>query len=215
MTTTPTRYDGGARFLHWLFVLLVLAQVPAGIIMIVPAVMGDFPVLPGVEQRTIDAFYIFHKGMGAVLIVVVFARLLWRLTHKPPPFPDTMPPLEKTIAGNAHAFMYVLMVVAVVTGYVHVVGLGFPMELLNYLGVPPLIPKMEKLAVASSFIHRFTVIVLIGFIAVHIGEVLRHHLVLKDGILGRMWPPFGGGKEMPAPPSATQREHAVEVAPPR
>jgi cytochrome b561 len=96
-----------------------------------------------------------------------------------------------------------------------VVGLGFPMELLNYLGVPPLIPKMERLAVASSFIHRFTVIVLVGFIAVHIGEVLRHHFGLKDGIMGRMWPPFGGGKEKPAPPSAVQRERAVEVAPPR
>ena len=212
--TTPTRYDGGARFLHWLVVLLFLAQIPAGIAMIVPAVMGDFPVLPGVEQKTVDAFYIFHKGMGAVLIVVVLARTLWRLTHKAPPFPDTMPPLEKKIARNAHAFMYVLMVVAVVTGYVHVVGLGFPMELLNYLGVPPLIPKMEKLAVASSFIHRFTVFVLTGFIAVHIGEVLRHHFVLKDGIMGRMWPPFGGGSEAPAAP-APQRERTVEVAPPR
>ena len=187
------RYDGGARFFHWLVVLLFLAQIPAGILMIVPAVMGDFPVLPGVEQSTIDGFYVFHKGMGAVLLVVVLARLLWRLTHKAPPFPDTMPPLEKRIAGQTHAFMYVLMVVTAVTGYVHVIGLGFPIELLDAAGVPPLIPRMERLAVLSSFVHRFTVFVLVGVIAVHIAEVLRHHLVLKDGILGRMWPPFGGG----------------------
>jgi cytochrome b561 len=174
-------------------VLLFLAQVPAGIMMIVPAVMGDFPVLPGVEQSTIDKFYIFHKGLGAVLLVVVLVRLLWRLTHKPPPFPDTMPPLEQRLARQGHAFMYLLMVVAGVTGYVHVIGLGFPIELLDAMGVPPLIPRMERAAVISSFVHRFTVIILIGVVGVHVGEVLRHQWVVKDGIMGRMWPPLGGG----------------------
>ncbi len=187
------RYDAGARFFHWLFVLLFAAQVPAGILMIVPAVIGDFPVLPGVEQRTIDVIYVFHKGLGAVLLVVVLARLVWRLFHRPPPFPDTMPPLEQKIAHQTHWAMYFLMVLASVTGYVHVIGLGFPIELLNALGVPPLLPKMEGIAVAASFVHRFTSFALTGLVAVHVAEVLRHHLVEKDGTLGRMWPPFGGG----------------------
>lgn len=185
------RYGAGARFFHWLTVLLFLAQVPAGIAMVVPAMIGDFPVLPGIEQRTIDVIYIFHKGLGAVLIVVVFARLIWRLTHPAPPLPESIPAMERRIASQTHAFMYVLMVIAVVTGYVHVVGLGFPMELLNYLGVPPLLPRMEKLAVASSFIHRFTVIFLLGVIAIHIAEVYRNQWVEKNGVLNRMWPPFG------------------------
>ena len=212
--TTPTRYDAGARFFHWLFVLLFLAQVPAGIAMVVPAVIGDFPVLPGVEQRTIDVIYIFHKGLGAVLIVVVIARLLWRLTHRPPPFPDTMPPLEQRIARQTHWAIYFLLVLAVVTGYVHVVGLGFPMELLDYLGVPPLIPRMERLAVISSFVHRFTVIVLVGVVGVHVAEVLRHQWVVKDDIMSRIWPPLGGTEPPPAT-AAPERETAVGAAPPR
>ena len=191
-TATPSgRYGAGARFFHWLFVLLFLAQVPAGIMMVVPAVSGDFENLPGVEQHTIDLLYVFHKGMGAVLLVVVLARVLWRLFHQPPPFPDTMPPLEQKIARQTHWAMYFLMVLASVTGYVHVIGLGFPIELLNALGVPPLLPKMEGIAVMSSFVHRFTSYVLTGVVGVHVAEVLRHHWVEKDGILGRMWPPFG------------------------
>jgi cytochrome b561 len=47
--------------------------------------------------------------------------------------------------------------------------------------------------VISSFVHRFTVIILIGVVGVHVGEVLRHQWVVKDGIMGRMWPPLGGG----------------------
>ena len=192
-----TRYDGGARFFHWLFVLLFLAQVPAGIAMVVPAVSGDFENLPGVEQETIDKLYIFHKGLGAILLVVVVLRLLWRITHRPPPFPDTMPELERRIAGQTHWFLYFLMVLAAVSGYVHVIGLGFPIELLNAIGVPPLLPKMEGIAVVSSFVHRFTVAVLTGVVGVHVAEVLRHHWVVKDGILGRMWPPIGGGGDEP------------------
>jgi len=206
-----TRYDAGARFLHWLIVLLFLAQVPAGLMMVVPAVIGDFPVLPGVEQSTIDALYIFHKGMGAILLVVVLARLLWRLTHRPPPYLDTMSAFEKRMAARAHAFLYVLMVVAAVTGYVHVIGLGFPIELLDALGVPPLIPRMEGIAVISSFVHRFTVFILAAVVGVHVAEVLRHHFVLKDGVLGRMWPPFGGAAPVAPPPP---REGTVG-APPR
>ena len=211
-----TRYDTGARLFHWVFVLLFLAQVPAGIAMVVPAVSGDFPVLPGVEQRTIDVIYIFHKGLGAVLIVVVFARLFWRLTHPAPPLPASMPELERKIAVWTHWFMYVLMVVAVVTGYVHVVGLGFPMELLDALGVPPVIPRMERLAVISSFVHRFTVVVLIGVVGVHVAEVLRHHWVVKDGIMERMWPPFAGRDEALPPVSATGRASTpTGTTPPR
>jgi cytochrome b561 len=183
--------------------------------MVVPAMIGDFPVLPGVEQRTIDAIYVFHKGLGAVLIVVVFARLIWRLFHRAPPWPDTMPAFEQRVATQTHWFLYFLMVLAVVTGYVHVVGLGFPMELLDYLGVPPLIPRMEAIAVASSFIHRFTVFVLVGVVGVHVAEVLRHHYVVKDGIMKRMWPIFGGDAEPAPPPAQPARETAVGAAPPR
>ena len=205
------RYGAGARFFHWLVVLLFLAQVPAGIATVVPAQMGDFAALPGVEQRTIDVIYIFHKGLGAVLIVVVFARLLWRLTHPAPPWPPSMPALEQRIATQTHWVMYLLMVLAVVTGYVHVVGLGFPMELLNAMGIPPLIPRMERAAVISSFMHRFTVVLLVGLVAIHIAEVFRHHWVLEDNILGRMWPPFG--TRNPYEPASGPRSPTGGVAP--
>lgn len=199
---TVQRYGAGFCFFHWLVVLLFLAQIPAGIAMVVPAMIGDFAALPGVEQSTIDTLYIFHKGLGAVLIVVILARVLWRLTHRAPPMPESIPPLERRIAGWTYAFMYVLMVVAAVSGYVHVIGLGFPIELLDALGVPPLIPRMERLAVISSFVHRFTVFILVGVVGVHVAEVLRHHWVVKDGILGRMWPPIGRGALSPAQPSS-------------
>lgn len=198
--TPGARYDGGTRFFHWLVVLLFLAQIPAGVAMIVPAQVGEFQALPGVEQSTIDTLYILHKGLGAILIAVIFARVAWRVTHRSPPLPNTIPELERRIAKATHASLYVLMVLMVVTGYIHVIGLGFPIELLDALGVPPLIPRMERLAVISSFVHRATAFLLVSLVGVHVGEVLRHHFVLKDGVLGRMWPPIGGGPALPMDP---------------
>ncbi len=64
------RFGAGARFFHWLVVLLLLVQIPAGIAMIAP----------GLEQGSIDVLFILHKGLGVVLLVVVAARVLWRPT---------------------------------------------------------------------------------------------------------------------------------------
>ena len=68
-------FGTGARLFHWLVVLLLLVQIPAGIAMIAPAL----------EQESIDRLFVLHKGLGVVLLVVVVARVLWRLTHRAPP----------------------------------------------------------------------------------------------------------------------------------
>ena len=180
---TP-RYDAGARVFHWLVVLLLLVQVPAGIAMIAP----------GLAQPTIDFLFIVHKGLGVVVLVVVLARLLWRLLHPVPPMSETIPAAERRIAAVSHRVIYLLLVVVAVSGYVRVVGEGFPIEMLDALGVPPLIPQMPAVAAWASLVHRFSVFALLALVAVHVAEVLRHHLVLRDGTLGRMWPPLGGGR---------------------
>jgi cytochrome b561 len=198
------RYGTGARVFHWLMVVLFLAQIPAGIAMIAP----------GLRQETIDTLYVLHKGLGTVLLLIVFARVLWRLAHPAPPMPADWPPLERRIASATHAAIYVVLVVIVVSGYVHVIGAGFPIELLNAIGVPPLIPEMPRTAVVASLVHRFSVFVLTGLVAVHIAEVLRHHFVLRDGALGRMWPPVGD-PGVDETTDSTGGRAAVGGAPPR
>jgi cytochrome b561 len=135
-----------------------------------------------------DPIYILHKGLGSVLIVLVALRVLWRVTHRPPPFPDFMPTLEQRIAGATHVAIYVALVVQVVSGYVRTVGDGFPIELLNVLGIPPLIPPMPRLAQVALVVHQVTVLVLLGLVAVHVSAVLRYHLIERKPILARMWP---------------------------
>jgi cytochrome b561 len=156
----------------------VALQIPAGI------AMTSEPL-----SAYADPLYIFHKGSGAVLLVLILARVAWRLTHRAPPFPTFMPPLEQRIAHATHAMIYVVLVVMVLSGYVRTVGDGFPIELLDALGVPPLIPRAPALAQAMLVVHQFAVIALVGLVAAHVSAVLRHHLIEGNPVLGRMWPP--------------------------
>jgi cytochrome b561 len=173
-------YGAVARLLHWVIALLVLVQIPVGIAML------SQPL-----SRFSDPLFVAHKGTGAVLLVLVFARVGWRLTHRPPPMPDFVPPREQRIAAATHVALYLLLVVMVASGYVRTVGDGYPIELLDALGVPPLLPYVPRIAAIALVVHQFSVIVLVALVAAHVSAVLRHHLIDGHPILGRMWPPFG------------------------
>ena len=184
MSTEQQSYGTVARLLHWIVALLVLLQIPPGI------AMTSEPL-----AAWADPLYIFHKGSGAVLLALVLARVAWRLTHRAPPFPDFMPALEQRIAHATHAAIYAVLVVMVVSGYVRTVGDGFPIELLDALGIPPLIPNAPRLARVMLVVHQFAAVALVGLVAVHVSAVLRHHLIEGNPVLARMWPPLGGGAE--------------------
>ena len=183
------RFGVGARLFHWTVVLLLLVQIPAGIAMIAPAL----------EQGSIDRLFVLHKGLGVVLLVVVTARVLWRLTHPAPPMSEAIPELERRIAIATHGVIYAVLVVIAGSGYVHVVGGGFPIEMMDALGLPTMLPLMPEVASWASLVHRFSTFLLVALVAVHVAEVVRHHLVVQDGTLARMWPPLGGGSAGPTP----------------
>lgn len=179
MAAGSAGYGSVARLFHWVIGILVVVQIPAGIAMTSEPLLG-----------VADPLFILHKGMGSILFVLIVARALWRLTHRPPPFPDYMPGLEQRIAGATHVTIYVLLLAMVVSGYVRTIGDGFPIELLDALGIPPLIPLMPRVARVMLVVHQFTVVALVGLVAVHVSAVLRHQLIERNPVLRRMWPPF-------------------------
>lgn len=176
---TRSGYGSVARLFHWTIALMIVVQIPVGI-----AMTSD--PLSAIQ----DPLFILHKGMGSILLVLVIARIAWRATHSPPAFPDYMPPLEQRIAGRTHIAIYALLFIMVSSGYVRTVGDGFPIELLDALHLPPLIPSMPTVAHVALVVHQFTVVALVGLIAVHVSAVLRHQLIEGNPVLARMWPPI-------------------------
>ena len=168
------------RLLHWVTALLVLATIPAGVIM----------VQEGLSRPVQDALFIFHKNVGVLILLIVLLRLAIRLTSQPPPLPATVPDWQRRAAAISHGALYLLLLVMAVSGYVRVRAGGFPVEALDAIGVPTFIPKSERLENTAQWIHLTTRFVIIAFILLHIGAALQHALLKRDGVFGRMWPPY-------------------------
>ena len=173
------RYGLVSRLFHWITVVLVLVMIPVGLTMI-----------QEIPRPVQDRLFILHKGLGPVVLVVVLLRLAWRLTHPPPPLPADLPAIQRRAAATVHAGLYVFLLVMAVSGYVRVTTGGFPIEALQAIGIPPLLPKNEAVAEVAKRIHATAIIGLLALIAMHVAAAAWHGLVRRDGIVGRMWPPF-------------------------
>jgi cytochrome b561 len=179
MDHRPAGYGTTARMLHWLVAALILAMIPVGLLM----------VQDGLDRSLGDALYLFHKNVGSLLIVIIALRLVWRLTHPPAPLSATMPDWQRRVAGLSHLALYGLMIVMPLSGYVRVRAGGFPIEGLDALGLPTLVPRSKPLADAASSLHELAAWALMAVLALHVGAALHHALIRRDGVWARMWPP--------------------------
>lgn len=179
--TTAPRYTATARMLHWIVALMVLATIPIGTVML----------QEGLARSTQDTLFILHKNGGVLILLLVLARIAWRIGNPPPPLPADVPPWQRAISQIVHLGLYAMLLFMAVTGYVRVAAGGFPIEMLDAIGMPRLAPRSDELAESAQTLHRYGRLVLIALIALHVGAALYHALVLRDGILRRIWPPFG------------------------
>ena len=178
-----TRYSNTARALHWLMAVLILLTVPAGLIM----------VQPGIDRGLQNALFIYHKNVGVLLLVLLVVRAVWRWRNPPPPKPASLPALQARIAEAVHGALYLLLFIVPVAGYVRVKAGGFPIESLDALGLPGLVPRSDALAEAAKTVHYGAGLLIAAVIALHVGAALFHGIVKRDGVFSRMWPPVGGG----------------------
>ncbi|MEX2528094.1 MAG: cytochrome b/b6 domain-containing protein [Gemmatimonadota bacterium] len=179
---TP-RHSSITRLFHWLTVLLLLVMFPVGMAM----------TSEGFEAYR-DGLYVVHKGLGSIILVLVVLRVVWKLVHRGPPPAPSMTPLQQKLASLTHGLLLALLLVMTMSGFVRVVGGGFPMELLNWLGVPTFLPEMPRVADTMSVVHKFTAYTLVAVISAHLAAAV--HQILAEGqgpsVFRRIWPPLGG-----------------------
>jgi cytochrome b561 len=171
-------YGFTARLLHWVIALMVISTIPVGQIMI----------QDGLARSVQNTLFIYHKNVGVVILLLMLLRLAYRLANPPPPLPDSVSPAQQAIAHLTHWFLYLLVVVMAVSGYVRVVAGGFPLEMLDALGVPRLLEKNKDLANTAKAIHATARYGLVILILMHVGAALFHGIVKRDGVFSRMWP---------------------------
>jgi cytochrome b561 len=103
--TVHRRYTRVAIILHWTIAALILANLLIG------------PVMEWVKGATYLFLFRTHESFGITVLLLSLVRVVWRLTHRPPPFDPQMSRLEKTAAHSVHLGLYVLMIVMPLVGW--------------------------------------------------------------------------------------------------
>jgi cytochrome b561 len=171
------RYGAVAQAFHWLIAALIFAMLGLGYY------MEDLPL--GVRKLEL---YNLHKSTGITIAMLAALRLLWRLLHRPPPLPASMPPWERRAAGAVHALLYLMLFVQPLVGFLQSNAANFPIVLWGLLPLPPLLGPDEPLAEALIGVHTLGGNFLAILVILHVAAALRHHFVLKDDVLRRMLP---------------------------
>jgi len=177
LRNTTRRWGALAQLLHWLIVLLIIAQFTLATL---------FDDLPSGARKL--ALLARHKSIGITILMLAVVRLAWRRANPTPPLPDTLKPYERSLARLTHALLYLLLFAVPLTGWTMSSARGFPVSWFGFFTLPDLVPKNKALYEVLLTTHGILAWTLGVVAIIHLLAALKHHFVLKDDVLRRMLP---------------------------
>ena len=172
-----THYTATAKLLHWLMAALLFGLLALGFY------MHDLPLSPTKLQ-----IYSWHKWAGVTAFLLLWFRLFWRITHRPPALPDSMPKLMQFAVHAGHLLLYGLMIAIPLSGWLMSSAKGFQTVYFGILPIPDLLDKNKELGDLLALVHKSLNLLFVAVLTGHIGAALKHHFIDKDDILIRMAP---------------------------
>lgn len=183
----PAEAGGGeygtvAKWFHWITVPLIAIALPVGFVIRHITEEG--------ESATKMVFYAIHESAGLTVFLVALLRLLWRLTHRPPPHPRGVPGWMARTADGVHVALYAMLIIQPLLGFFMTNAYGFPMQgATAYLGLidfPKFMEAQEGLAKVLKGLHTLGGWTILVLLALHIGGAVFHQAIRRDGTLLRM-----------------------------
>jgi cytochrome b561 len=175
MSAERTQFTPLSRLLHWLMAAMVLTALCIGVVMV--ASLADYHTLVAI-----------HRPLGIAILILVVVRFVNRLVSRVPPFPATMSRAERLAATASEYAMYGLMFVLPLVGWGMLSAARYPIVLYGPLHLPPILPHDIDLYSVLRKAHTVLAYLLILMFLAHLGAILVHTLVVRDGILRRMAP---------------------------
>lgn len=166
-----TQYSKRMVLIHWLTLALLVAA----------WWLGDALDDARHDGNATLAGYIAHALVGDAVLLLTLLRLYFRRKDgTPKPLGTTM--MDKVATGVHHS-LYSVLVLLPITGVVTIATSDVGRALLA--GDASLLPK-KFTGVFAHNVHEVLVSVLIALVAVHLLGAIKHHFILKDGLLSRM-----------------------------
>jgi len=173
--TRADRYSTGAIWFHWIIAALIVFNIIVGIF------HEGVPALRALMGA--------HKAVGVTVLVLTLGRIAWRFAHRPPPFASDVPGWERSVAIAVRRIFYALMLLMPLSGWIMVSASAHPRP-LSWFGAfdVPLLPVAHAAGAPASTTHAVLGYLFAALVVLHILGALRHQIVLRDSVLGRMIP---------------------------
>ena len=129
-----------------------------------------------------------HKSLGLTVLILVIARVAYRLIVGKPPCRQPLHRFNKVGSTTAHLLLYGLMILMPVTGYVFTGAGGHPLPFYGLFEWPSVVPKDKALSQLAGTFHYRGAWAICSVLIVHILAVVWHSLAKRDEVFGRMLP---------------------------
>lgn len=167
------RYHPALIVLHWLLAIAI-----AGVF-----VMGAF-VLDHMKNDVPEKMQLLqmHVIGGLSILILTIVRLIVRIkTDKPAPVVTDNAKMDKVGVGVQH-LLYLMSFLAALSGMAVAIKTDLINVLFNHVGTLP----ADFEGVAAHGVHAVMAAGLILLTLVHVAGALKHHFILKNGMLSRM-----------------------------
>jgi cytochrome b561 len=202
-TANRSRWDSLLKAVHWSIALLILVEVPAGFVM-------SMTYGPSFKDPTALKLHIFasqfHHTVGFLVLAGALYWVARRLRRGRPAWDAAVPRAQRILAGSVHGLLLALLVLVPWSGWTALSALAdspaFGTTHIWFFGFDRLLPRIwEPLPFndPSGYarfgkLHVWGLWAGLALLSLHVASALWHHVVVRDGVLRRMWP-LGDGPQ--------------------
>lgn len=174
---TTRRWGAVSKLLHWLVVVLVIAQF---------ALARAADGLPlGMAKLALLAR---HKSVGLTILALALPRLAWRASQPTPGLPPAMPRWQRGIAHGSHHLLHALLLAMPLSGWLMSSAKNFPVSWFGLVQLPDLVRASDSTYRFMHEAHEIMAGLLFATALLHLAGALKHHFVDRDDVLKRMLP---------------------------
>ncbi len=181
LNNSTETYGAFSKLMHWLMALLIVILLAVGF------------YIAGFDKENLAPSQIqmigMHKAFGVLALLLLVVRLVWLRLSPAPLLPAVFTPKEKKIVSSVKGVLYLLMLLAPISGYVMSSAAGRPTSFFGLFELPMLIGENKALAGVAHEAHELLAFAMIVFVVLHVAGAIKHRLKDRNGpsdIMNRM-----------------------------
>ena len=173
--TDRLQYGTTAKVFHWSIVALLVVQYSIGWLM--PDVHGGPPGVP----------MTWHISIGTVILALIVARFLWRVTHPVAP-ESSLPPWQRITSEGVHWLLYLLVLLTTFSGWLFASARGWSVSWFFVAPLPMLTSGNRALVKVLDGWHQNFMWALLVVAGLHVAAAFVHLFYCRSGVMRRMLP---------------------------